>query len=196
MPKIVDHDQRRRELVDATWRVIDRGGFASITLQGIAAEAGFANGLVRHYFATKDDVLLAAFGRAYENTGARIRDAVAGARGLEAARRVLVELLPLDAERVLEAKVVVAFWDHAASVPAMAELHRDATRTWQRMLVGFLTEAIADGGARPDVDPAVVADELVWLAYGAQVMPVLLPEAAGPERQLAVLDGMLARLRR
>ena len=64
MPKIVDHDQRRRELVDATWRLIDRGGFASVTLQGIAAEAGFANGLVRHYFATKNDVLTAAFGRA------------------------------------------------------------------------------------------------------------------------------------
>ena len=176
-------------------RLIDRGGFASVTLQGIAAEAGFANGLVRHYFATKNDVLTAAFGRAYENTGNRMREAMAGRTGLEAVRLLMLELLPLDDERVLEAKVVVAFWDHAASTPRMADVHRDATRTWQRMLTRCFDEAVAAGEMRSDLALDVVADELIWLAYGAQVMPVLMPEASGPERQLAVLDSALGRLR-
>ena len=45
MPKIVDHDQRRRELVDASLRIIVRQGLAGATMRDIATEAGFANGV-------------------------------------------------------------------------------------------------------------------------------------------------------
>ena len=36
MPKIVDHDERRRSIIEATWRVIAREGIASATTRGIA----------------------------------------------------------------------------------------------------------------------------------------------------------------
>ena len=42
MPKIVDHDQRRIELVDATWRIIARLGIESATMREIALEAGLS----------------------------------------------------------------------------------------------------------------------------------------------------------
>ena len=52
MPKVVDHDQRRVELVQATWRIIAREGIERATMRGIAAEAGFANGALKPYFST------------------------------------------------------------------------------------------------------------------------------------------------
>lgn len=39
MPKIVDHDQRRRDLVEATLRIILRQGLAGATMRDIATEA-------------------------------------------------------------------------------------------------------------------------------------------------------------
>ncbi|MBA4102389.1 MAG: TetR/AcrR family transcriptional regulator, partial [Arthrobacter sp.] len=36
MPKIVDHDERRLELVDATWRIIARQGLEGATMREIA----------------------------------------------------------------------------------------------------------------------------------------------------------------
>ena len=37
MPKIVDHAERRREVLDATWRVIGREGLEAATVRRIAA---------------------------------------------------------------------------------------------------------------------------------------------------------------
>ncbi|MBT2522576.1 TetR family transcriptional regulator [Arthrobacter sp. ISL-28] len=72
MPKIVDHDQRRAELVEGTWRIIARDGIESATMRGIAAEAGFANGAVKPYFATKEETLTFAFAHVYDATNMRI----------------------------------------------------------------------------------------------------------------------------
>ncbi|NUP73233.1 MAG: TetR family transcriptional regulator, partial [Sinomonas sp.] len=61
MPKIVDHDQRRLELVDALWRIVAERGLDGATMREIAAEAGFANGALKPYFPTKDRLLDFAF---------------------------------------------------------------------------------------------------------------------------------------
>ena len=44
MPKIVDHDARRRELVEIASQVIAKNGVEGATLRELAAEAGFSNG--------------------------------------------------------------------------------------------------------------------------------------------------------
>ena len=41
MPKIVDHDQRRREIVEVTWRFIAREGIEKLNLRDLAEWPGF-----------------------------------------------------------------------------------------------------------------------------------------------------------
>ena len=60
MPKIVDHAERRREVLDATWRVIGREGLEAATVRRIAAEAGCSIGVLAHYFQDKEDILISA----------------------------------------------------------------------------------------------------------------------------------------
>ncbi|HMQ28716.1 MAG TPA: TetR family transcriptional regulator, partial [Acidimicrobiales bacterium] len=72
MPKIVDHEARRGEIVRAAWRIIVRDGFDAATMAAIAAEAGFANGALKPYFATKHDLLVAAFEHLYDQTTRRV----------------------------------------------------------------------------------------------------------------------------
>jgi AcrR family transcriptional regulator len=195
MPKIVDHDQRRRDLIDATWRIIGRGGFEAATLQGIAREAGFANGVVRHYFHSKRDLLAGAFRQSYQNTAQRADAAIGDGTGLEAARKLCLELLPLDAERVLEAKVTVAFWDYAASDPELTAIQRDATRRWAKLLNKYFDDARSMGEMRADIPTRPIVDQLIWMAYGLQVMPVLMPTMVTVKRQLAALDHILDSVR-
>lgn len=195
MPKIVDHQQRRNDLVDATWRIIGRGGFGAATLQSVAAEAGFAHGVVRHYFSSKQALLSHAFAQAYQRTLDRATARIGDQTGLAAARLLCLELLPLDDERVLEAKVVVAFWDYAASDPDLLEVHRDAVETWHRMLTMYLRDGQDSGEVRADVALAPVVDELLWMTFGAQIMPLLVPTMAAPVRQELVLDRILDSIR-
>ena len=68
MPKVVNHDQRRAELVAATWEVVADEGVEGATLRRIAEVAGCTTGRVTHYFENKDQLLLTAFervGKAY-----------------------------------------------------------------------------------------------------------------------------------
>src|SRR5688500_17360808 len=95
VPKIVDHDERRLELVDATWRIIARQGLEGATMREIAMEAGFANGALKPYFPTKDTLLEFAFGHVFNRTNQRIADVTRGKSGLPALRAFCREVLPL-----------------------------------------------------------------------------------------------------
>jgi DNA-binding transcriptional regulator YbjK len=60
VPKVVDHQERRIKLIEATWRTIVRDGWDAATMSAIATEAGLPRG-PRAYFSTKEDLLSAAF---------------------------------------------------------------------------------------------------------------------------------------
>lgn len=126
VPKKVDHQQRRELLTEAVWDLIAHEGLSAVSLRSVAGRAGVSMGMVQHYFATKDDMLsfaLDALGRAVQT---RLEGELA-ALGQAAELRDVVgvvsrELLPLDDQRDLEARVTLAFVAGAAVAPGFAEL--------------------------------------------------------------------------
>ncbi len=44
MPKLVDHDERRRSITAAAWRLIAARGIEAANMRDIATEAGYTNG--------------------------------------------------------------------------------------------------------------------------------------------------------
>mgnify|MGYP001506362784 CR=1 FL=1 len=57
MPKIVDHEERRRLIADAFATVVRRDGVAGASVRAVAAEAGISPGAMRHYFDTQTGLL-------------------------------------------------------------------------------------------------------------------------------------------
>ncbi|WP_255622798.1 TetR/AcrR family transcriptional regulator [Pseudonocardia sp. DSM 110487] len=53
-------EQRRRQLLDATMRVIERAGVAAVSQRVVAHEAGVPPSAVTYYFPAVDDLLVAA----------------------------------------------------------------------------------------------------------------------------------------
>jgi AcrR family transcriptional regulator len=64
----------RRELLDATRRVVRRSGIASATVGEITREAGASLGLLNYHFASKDDVVAEAFAEVGRIEEAEIQD--------------------------------------------------------------------------------------------------------------------------
>ena len=54
MPKIVDHDQYRAELLEAATGVFAQRGYSSISMREIATELGVSTGTLYHYFPNKE----------------------------------------------------------------------------------------------------------------------------------------------
>ncbi|HEY8756738.1 MAG TPA: TetR family transcriptional regulator C-terminal domain-containing protein [Candidatus Dormibacteraeota bacterium] len=189
MPKQVDQRARRRQIADAVWSVIADRGLESVSLRQVAAAAGVSVGLVQHYFGDKDEMVLFALGSMTHRVDARLSRGMVALRDQADARAlvraVLVELLPLDHDRAVEARVASAFLARAAVDPGVsAHLQEKHSRRHE-----FLASQLRCCGVK---HPEQAASLLVALVDG-----LTLHTLAGhqtPDSALATLDDELDRL--
>lgn len=190
MPKVVDHAQRRRELVAATWAVVAAEGIEAATVRRIAEEAGCTTGRITHYFADKEEVLVAALRQVHRAAGKRMLAAIGERSGLEALRAVLAEALPLDQERVLEWRVWLAFWGSAATSTSLQAEQHQRYREWR----GLLKRVLATARLSADIDLDRLVDQIVALVDGFGLQGVLDPQHPQPEQLASRLNGAVDAL--
>lgn len=195
MPRQVDHLARRAEISSATWRVIERGGIPAVTLRSVAAEAGISLGVLAHYFSSKDDVLREAHRTAYDRTLERVVDRTRSVHGLAALRTALLEAVPLDDTRVLEARVDVSLIGAAATNEQLRRMRTESADVLRRLTLGCLAEARERGELRSGIDDTLVADECAVLVDGASVLGLLRVDEPGVwPRLTALVDAFITRI--
>jgi AcrR family transcriptional regulator len=194
VPKEVDHSARRRDLADAACRVIARNGLAATTLADVAEESGWSIGSIRHYFPNKDELIASALWRVGERVDERIRDRTAGGMTMKDLRTAATELLPLDADRRIEAVVHLAFLAQAAVVPALGDASEGAAQRLQEPLAARIAYAVQAGKLPAGLDAEHEAARLRVLLDGLRLQLVTTPRQTSAEWALAVLDDHLAAL--
>ena len=188
MPRAVNHDERRAEIADAVWRVIEREGLEGANLRDIAREAGHTTGVISHYFRGKRELLAFAFQLVVERSAERITRAIREDGVFEA----LAALLPLDEERRREATVWLVLMAASLSDPGLAEELRERYGEARREMMPIFREVLrreARGEAPEDI-----GDELLATVDGLTVHALTDPERYPPSRQLALLRRALRRL--
>lgn len=184
MPKVVDQEARREELAAAVWRIAADRGLGAASLREVAAESGWSLGALRHYFATRDELLLFAFRVAADRGWARIARLQEAGTGEPRAmiRTLLREALPLDDERRTECRVWMAFVVAADGSPP---LRRERERAYSTIVDGLAAEL--GGGAEGER-----LARLAWAAVDGLTLQALAdPERMTPARQTALLDALL-----
>ncbi|MEU1387992.1 MULTISPECIES: TetR/AcrR family transcriptional regulator [unclassified Nonomuraea] len=196
MPRQVDHDQRRRQIAEAVWRLATRGGLEDVTLRQVATEAGVSARLLQYYFGTRDQLLLGALKILNDDAEQRARERLAllgDAPGMRAiVRGVLLELLPLDEERRNRHLVYAAYFVRFLADPALAEVARDAPLALENLVAGLIAQGQELGQASRDVDAAAEAAFLLAGAEGIQ-SSVLLGQRSAADA-VAMIDHQLARV--
>lgn len=194
MPKIVDHDQRRRELVEATLRIIVRQGLAGATMRDIATEAGFANGALKSYFASKSDLLAATYLFVFEATNRRAEFSTGHLRGIAALRAFAHEVLPVTPELHDEARVVLSFLAEVAQSPDHAQTTRKTMSLWRTWILGWLRQARDDRELDAEVVIESAADVLLTYLLGAQTAAIIGGDTFGFAGFRDQLDFVITRL--
>lgn len=191
MPKIVDHEQRRAEVLEATWRVIARLGIAGATTREIAREAGCSTGVLAHYFSNKDEIVRLALDYAHLQVRSRITALRDRLTGVAVLRAVLAESLPLDSQRHTEMTLEIAFWARAVAQTSLrSSQHADFDR-WHHLIRDLIAEAIAAGELAADLDPDETAAALVCFTDGLGTNSCLYPERLPTARVERLLDRQL-----
>ena len=194
MPKLVDHDARRADIIAATWRLIAHRGIDATTMREIAREMGMANGALTHYFPDKNAIIQAAFEYVFQATNDRIAARLGDAVGLDALRVFCREVMPVDEVTLTEARVVIPFWQRALTDARMDAVFVDAMAQWRRSVEGFLARARSDGDVRTSVPDHVLAEQLLAMLTGLQILATLTPDTTTAALQTRLLDAFLAGL--
>ncbi|WP_280468436.1 TetR/AcrR family transcriptional regulator [Nocardia cyriacigeorgica] len=166
MPARIDLEQRRKDVIEAAFRLVVAGGLTDLSLRKVAAESGLNIGSVRHYFDDHRNLLIAAATEVGDRMEKRLTrystDTLAGLEGesaVDAVQALLEELLPLDDERRVESIVLMEFIVAARVNPVF--------RPVTEQMAADMRQVIADALGVLDVpEPAEEAERLTALIGG------------------------------
>jgi len=194
VPKIVDREQRRRELAAVAGRVLVSEGLEGFTTRRVTEAAGVSKGSLGHYFDGKADLMIAVLEHFYDRIQQRIDVATAGLSGMEFVRAAMLEALPLDEVRLEEAVAEMSFAAASVGDPAIRRWYATERRRVLRELTGQLDSAARDGTLVNDAVPSAVAEDLLALMDSLSLQVVASGAGVTAEVQLDRLDRLLARV--
>ncbi|MCB1616916.1 MAG: TetR family transcriptional regulator [Pseudomonadales bacterium] len=195
MPKLVDHNKRRKHFIISAMSVLASKGYSNFNLRAVAEEAGFTTGAMAHYFDDKEALLLAVFHFYADHMSSFVDKLMTESsdpkRKLE---RVLLSLLPIDDQHKAGWKIWFELSRLARSEKEYCALRRQLYLKWQQVL-GCLIHNLLTREMAPDAVSGQMDAEhiLAWLD-GICLQVLTTPKDYSPERQMQLLDDFLGKL--
>ncbi|MCS7459203.1 TetR family transcriptional regulator [Paenibacillus doosanensis] len=182
MPKIVDHEQKRKLIAESAWKIIEEKGIEHASIRAVATAAGLSPGALRHYFSTQDELLLFIVDYYLTRGAARAAEGLVISHiPIKAAREILLQLLPMDAEK---RTAVSVWWTFAIrSLTSLAlQAKKDELTDGFHSLTKAALEILAQAQLLPSaVDIQLETLRLAALIEGLTILAMLRPELYTPE---------------
>jgi len=198
MPKIVDHDERRRHIATAVSDIAATRGLADVSVREVVVRARVAVSLVQHYFGDKTNLLKTTLEIQSESMNAliarRVADLGPDPAPIDIVRTVATAFLPIDDVSRRSMLVYHGFAAAALTDPALRGSDMFANG---RGLIDFFASQLAHIGndnAPGDAarDRTADATGLLSLLLGLSIAVLL--EQSTPTDAIEVLDAHLDRL--
>ncbi|MBH3368656.1 MULTISPECIES: TetR/AcrR family transcriptional regulator [Pseudomonas] len=194
MPRVIDHEERRNEVLAATWKVVATEGLEAATIRRIAIEVGCTAGLVTHHFANKDEILVAALRQVHVAAARRMASHLSSGSPLKTLYAVLLEVLPLDDDRKLEWRVWIAFWGQSLGKPYLAQELHNRYSEWRNAISGLMRAAQRSQEVSPQLDVRLWTDITISLIDGLGLQAVLEPQYFSTQRLKKVVASHMEKL--
>lgn len=177
MPKVVDHEQKRKLIAESAWNIIKEKGIEHASIRAVAGAAGLSPGALRHYFSTQDELLLFIVDYYLTRGVARAEERLEITPiPMEAAREILLQLLPLDAEK---RTAVGVWWIFAIrSLTSLAlQAKKDELTDGLHYLTKAVLEILDEAKLLPSsVDIQLETLRLAAIVEGLSILAMLRPE--------------------
>jgi AcrR family transcriptional regulator len=194
LPKVVDHDARRRDFIEAAYATILEEGLENTTVRGVARKAGYTTGALVHYFKDKDELIRAALNHFGDELRNRMVETHEQLSGLPALRAILLQALPTDKRSGESWRVWLALWYHSEGNPDMRAEQRRRYREWFGRIRELLSEAQDAGEIDSALDVEVEARGIVAFVDGLGVQYLMAGGRFSRDRLVAMIDSYLSRL--
>lgn len=189
MPRIVDTEARREQVVDAAAKLLSEGGFVNLTLRNLAKELGGSMRLVTHYFRDRQELITALLESGLRETDEVLNELDHLHDDAERLRHAMYWFLPLDASTLRLEKVRIALVVHKDAEPVIGQFFASVDVAMRRVLVAALPSTLAEERR------TVLVDMLRAWTSGIALAAVEHPETWTSARQRQVMDEFLAQVR-
>lgn len=194
MPKIVDHDERRRIIVEALWRVIARDGAHEVSVRHVAAEAGMPKSSIAHYVGTMPQLLGLAVDQLVQDNTDYMLSLDPLVLDVDKVTEVLVTLVPVrDRQRHMSGVWLLLVAQAGADPETAAVLHRlneSVVEGIGDILRGMQQQGLLD--THRDID--LEARRLHALIDGLALQCLTDPQLRSEAEVRAILSHEVARL--
>ena len=194
MPRVVDHDERRRQIARVVSDIAAERGLSDVSFREVAGRAGVSVSLVQHYFGDKANLLKTTLEIQSEIMSAhvaeRLADLGADPEPIDILRGVARAFLPIDDVSRRSMLVYHGFAAAALTDPAL----RDSEMfTNGRVLIGVFAAQLAQIGTDDarHRDHETEATALLSMLLGLSIA-VLLEQTSASDA-IAVVDAHLDR---
>jgi len=179
VPRIVDRQAQREELLRGSFELFATDGYGSVSMRGLAKSLGVSTGTLYHYFAGKDDLFRAMF-ELLSREDVEEASALIGADAPISEQLSALRLFVTHRRQHLQRVVVVAL-DVYRHDPSSHEFLTDTIRVYRRVLE-----------ARLGPTGVVLGKVLLSAMMGMLVHGVLDPDGVDVDEHFDVLLGLLA----
>jgi AcrR family transcriptional regulator len=175
-----DHDAKREKIAEAACHVILRLGLARASLAEIAREMGYTTGILRHYFANKEELLLYAKNLLWDRSFEQARSAAMHHNGVEKLRAMAISLLPCDGPSVDRFRLLATFNGCAiGNAQLMKVQHRRNALHWH-VFEEVISGLQKDGDFPKSLDPRLEACAILAMVDGLADQVIMQPDAWSP----------------
>lgn len=189
MPKISDERRaaRKEQILNAAWTCFQREGLQATTMEDIIRASGLSAGAVYGYFASKDDLILAAVTTSLSGIGALL-EPVFQKRPAPAPERLLSDIASVIAGFAARdgfdlRRIALLGWSEAQRNERLRETMRVFYLGFRNQLARAARDWKRDGLVRHDADATKIAKAMLSLVLGFVVQSAIIgdvdPAAVG-----------------
>ncbi|MFS0615016.1 TetR/AcrR family transcriptional regulator [Lederbergia ruris] len=187
MPRIVNHEKKRKSIAEAAWSIIKEEGIEKASIRRVAIEAGMSAGALRHYFSTKDEMLLFIMDYYLEEGKKRSQSKSWSDNPLQAVAEVLLELVPIDEEKKIETSVWWILALQSLTSDTLKEKKDEMTNGMYELANSMIEILVLQGILSDSTNVKLEKSRLAALIDGLSIHALLRPDVYTPEKVQEVI---------
>ena len=183
MPKIVDRDRYRKELLTKCFSLFAQKGYGSLTMRQVAKEIGVSTGTLYHYFTSKEELFVQLIEDITEQDILRAAEEIDD-EGLETIEQKVLALGQFVAQNenlfFRQNLLLIDFFQQTIKQKSLVEAIERSSQRYQTAIMEFL-----------GVEDRQIANHVSCLIDGLIYQRAFTPESVSIERQMKLLASML-----
>lgn len=165
--KIVDHEERRRDIIQVTAQIISKEGMSAATTRHIARMAQSSLGMLTHYFINKDEIVSGALHWCDERFISQLDTMYDDDfLSLDDFIPLFKSLFPLDEISDTEWRVRVNLLTYSLTHPELVKVRKEKIEFAYAESQRFVEKLQSSGEVRDDIDKVILSRMIVDLTFG------------------------------